>query len=676
MSLKNENAELRYAALEQKLATATFELESTRRELVIEASLEKVRARTMAMHKSEELPEISSLLFQQVKELGKTAVQNSIGIVNEKAGFIELSTTIHGSHLLHTLHVPIDDPYLMAKAVIAWKAKQKSITVVFEGQELKNYNDVRNSFLKTKINFPEDQWIVHVSFFSKGWLSFSSNKKAPSEIIAVLKRFATVFDQTYTRFLDLQKAEAQTREAQIEACLERVRSSTMAMEKSNELAGTAMILFKQLIDLGIPSNQFFIGIVNDDSDDIEFWVTVGDGSKISDKFIGNINHNPSVNKMYKGWKANKRSIIIDIPEKELPAYFNYSGNEFKVSVEQVLLQKKSTLLLTYFSQGFIGISSELQPDETTNLMARFAGVFNLAYTRFKDLKIAEAHAIQAAGDLVKLHIEKRRAEDALIELQVTQRQLIQSEKMASLGELTAGIAHEIQNPLNFVNNFSDVNREMIDELEEELRLGNLQEALTIASDLKQNEEKINHHGKRADAIVKGMLQHSRINTGEKQATDINLLADEFFKLSYHGLRAKDKNFNAEMETNFDEGLLKINVIQQDIGRVMLNLFNNAFYAVNEKRKTGGNSYNPTVSVSTSSGENKIIIIVKDNGIGIPDTIKHKIMQPFFTTKPTGEGTGLGLSLTYDMVVKGHGGSIQVNSVVDKGSEFVITLPLN
>jgi two-component system NtrC family sensor kinase len=263
---------------------------------------------------------------------------------------------------------------------------------------------------------------------------------------------------------------------------------------------------------------------------------------------------------------------------------------------------------------------------------------------------------------------------ALKALKTTQTQLIQSEKMASLGELTAGIAHEIQNPLNFVNNFSDVNREMIDELKEELNKGDIEEAIAIANDIRQNEEKINHHGKRADAIVKGMLEHSRVGAGEKQSTDINALADEFLKLSYHGFRAKDKSFNAEIITHFDAHLPKPIVAQQDISRVLLNLFNNAFYAVNEKKKTVGADYKPEVTVSTSATGKEIEIKVKDNGNGIPDAVKDKIMQPFFTTKPTGEGTGLGLSLSYDIVVKGHGGTITVNTKEGEFTEFTILLP--
>jgi signal transduction histidine kinase len=264
----------------------------------------------------------------------------------------------------------------------------------------------------------------------------------------------------------------------------------------------------------------------------------------------------------------------------------------------------------------------------------------------------------------------------LADLKSTQTQLIQSEKMASLGELTAGIAHEIQNPLNFVNNFSEVNKELIEELELEIAKGDLQEAKAIALDIKENEIKIHHHGKRADFIVKGMLEHSRTNTGEKQLTDLNVLCDEFLKLSYHGLRAKDKSFNAELVTHFDPDLPKINVSQQDIGRVMLNLFNNAFYAVNQKQKKAGGTYRPEVSVTTSSENGKVIIKVKDNGVGISDALKDKIMQPFFTTKPTGEGTGLGLSLSYDIVVKGHGGTITVDTKENEFTEFTVILPIS
>jgi signal transduction histidine kinase len=268
--------------------------------------------------------------------------------------------------------------------------------------------------------------------------------------------------------------------------------------------------------------------------------------------------------------------------------------------------------------------------------------------------------------------QAKEIEKAYTDLKSAQAQLIQSEKMASLGELTAGIAHEIQNPLNFVNNFAEVSNELIDEMNEELEKGDLEEVKAISLDIKQNLEKINHHGKRADTIVKGMLEHSRTNSKEKTLTDLNALADEFLKLSYHGLRAKDKSFNSDYELDLDTNLQKTAVVAPDIGRVLLNLINNAFYAVNERAKTE-EGFKPLVSVSTKQVGNKVEIKVADNGNGIPETIKDKIFQPFFTTKPTGSGTGLGLSLSYD-IIKAHGGELLLKTKEGEGSIFVISLP--
>jgi two-component system, NtrC family, sensor kinase len=276
-----------------------------------------------------------------------------------------------------------------------------------------------------------------------------------------------------------------------------------------------------------------------------------------------------------------------------------------------------------------------------------------------------------------LLLQKKEIEQTLLQLKSAQAQLVQSEKMASLGELTAGIAHEIQNPLNFVNNFSEVSTELLTEMNEEIEKGNYNDVKAIAKDVIDNQEKINHHGKRADAIVKGMLQHSRSSTGIKEPTDINALTDEYFRLAYHGLRAKDKNFNVAIKTDFDKSIGNINIIPQDIGRVLLNLINNAFYAVTEKNastSSAGQQYEPTVSVSTKKINGKVEIKVKDNGNGIPQKILDKIFQPFFTTKPTGQGTGLGLSLSYD-IIKAHGGEIRVETNENEGAEFFIKLPL-
>src|SRR5436190_3006779 len=275
---------------------------------------------------------------------------------------------------------------------------------------------------------------------------------------------------------------------------------------------------------------------------------------------------------------------------------------------------------------------------------------------------------------VLLESQKEKIQNTLSELKATQSQLIQSEKMASLGELTAGIAHEIQNPLNFVNNFSEVNKELLNEMNEEIGKGNYDEVKLIAKDVIDNQEKITHHGKRADAIVKGMLQHSRSSSGIKEPTDINTLADEYLRLAYHGLRAKDKSFNAITKTDFDQTIGNLNIIPQDIGRVILNLITNAFYVVTEKKKQMGHGYEPTVSVSTRKVNGKVEIKIADNGNGIPQKVLDKVFQPFFTTKPTGQGTGLGLSLSYD-IVKAHGGEIKVETKEGEGSEFIISIPV-
>jgi signal transduction histidine kinase len=311
---------------------------------------------------------------------------------------------------------------------------------------------------------------------------------------------------------------------------------------------------------------------------------------------------------------------------------------------------------------YVGNITNLNGDEI-DLTQSVADAFSTAYARYADFN--------------KLEAAKQQVEKTLVELKQAQQQLVQSEKMASLGELTAGIAHEIQNPLNFVNNFSEVSSELIDELNAERkkpdneRNENLE--YELLHDLKQNLQKINHHGMRADGIVKGMLQHSRSSSGQKEMTDINVLTDEYVRLAYHGFRAKEKSFNAKFETNYSNEIGKINIVPQDIGRALLNLINNAFFAVNEKQKTADAAYEPTITINTIKSENQILIFVGDNGNGIPKNIVDKIFQPFFTTKPTGSGTGLGLSLSYD-IIKAHGGEIKVHTIEGKNTTFTILLP--
>ena len=353
------------------------------------------------------------------------------------------------------------------------------------------------------------------------------------------------------------------------------------------------------------------------------------------------------------------SLFSDFAQIVSTGFYKNYGNYFS-----------SAITLTYIWMGAIVFSQNRQRKaaEKERIKRQQEDELNKAIA----IRKVELEGL-VAERTIELTNQKEELEHTLNELRATQSQLIQSEKMASLGELTAGIAHEIQNPLNFVNNFSEVNKELIVEMKIEIEKGNFEEVKALVVDIASNEEKINHHGKRADSIVKSMLQHSRSSAGVKEPTDINALVDEFLRLSYHGLRAKDKSFNTTLKTDFDKSIEKINIIPQDIGRVILNLLTNAFYAVTEKKKLNIEGYEPVVTITTKQNAGNVEIRVGDNGNGMPQKVLDKIFQPFFTTKPTGQGTGLGLSLSYDIVTKGHGGELTVKTKEGQGTEFIIVL---
>jgi len=357
------------------------------------------------------------------------------------------------------------------------------------------------------------------------------------------------------------------------------------------------------------------------------------------------------------------SFIVTIIESVAPEFYNSKDEYFQIAIFFAILWVITMWLITKKQRKALE-----QEREQTLRMQREQMITE---------KVKAELELEVADRTAALTLQKEELEKTLSELKATQSQLIQSEKMASLGELTAGIAHEIQNPLNFINNFSELNAELVEEIKTAMQKGDLEEVNHLVNDLANNEHKINHHGKRADAIVKGMLLHSRSSGGIKESVNINELADEYLRLSYHGLRAKDKSFNATIKTDFDTGINTVSIVPEDIGRVLLNLINNAFYAVTEKKKLQPANYEPTVQVSSKKVGNNIELAVKDNGNGIPDNLVDKIFQPFFTTKPAGQGTGLGLSLSYD-IVKAHGGKLLVESKssdqADSGTTFTIVFP--
>ncbi|TAL42719.1 MAG: hypothetical protein EPN92_11250 [Chitinophagaceae bacterium] len=433
------------------------------------------------------------------------------------------------------------------------------------------------------------------------------------------------------------------------------------MRNISDLDRITPLIWNELTILGITFIRCGVFIMDDSQKLIHTFLSTPDGKAIA-AFHLPYDMPGNIGEVLNQWR--KKKIYID----------HWNETDF-LSISEILVNQgavatKEQYLITLpkggfylhflpFLQGMLYAGNTTQlGEEEINLLQSVADAFSTAYARYEDFN--------------KLEAAKQQVDKTLVDLRQAQQQLVQSEKMASLGELTAGIAHEIQNPLNFVNNFSEVSNELLDEMNAEIEKGDMEEAKAIADDIKQNLEKINHHGRRADAIVKSMLQHSRSSSGKKEPTDINALADEYLRLSYHGLRAKDKSFNAKFEMDLDKSIDKVNIISQDVGRVILNLINNAFYAVTEKKKQVGDGYDPTVTVTTKNLGDKVELRVIDNGNGIPQKVLDKIFQPFFTTKPTGQGTGLGLSLSYD-IVKAHGGELKVETKEGEGSEFIITL---
>ncbi|MEP7251955.1 MAG: ATP-binding protein [Ginsengibacter sp.] len=853
----------RFARVFEQAYTRFLDLqkaEAQAREAQIQLALERVRARTMAMHSSEELAETAKVFFEQFDLLGKIPDRMSIGIINEESKKVELWVTDQsGNQVNHEYFFSLDERTSIAKIYKAWKESKETIVIDLIGENLQDWLQ----FVKEEAKLPIDETkikgrrVQQAAFFRQGFLLFTTHEPVADEIIQLLARFARVFEQTYTRFLDLQRAEAQAREAQIEGALERVRAKTMAMYSSEDVSAATATMFDELEKLNLQNLRG--GILNiSENETMEVWSvnTLDDGKIVRAIGLFDMTIHPWWRQLYKGWKSKDELLYYFLAGNEKEDYLRILNARPDYLPNGIQGLADCHIQTYYFNEGGIWtFSIQQHSEENKQVMKRFASVFSLTFRRYKDLKHAEAQAKEAVKassldrvrgeiasmrnaedlnritpliwhelttlgvpfircgvfiidegtamshvylssphgqslgvlnlpfgsnelttnavdhwrkgmvyhqhwnkeefitwtkslmaqgqiqnqetfqgaasppekldlhfipfmqgllyvgstnplthdeiDLVKALAEafsiayaryedfkrlekaKESIELTLTELKSAQAQLIQSEKMASLGELTAGIAHEIQNPLNFVNNFSEVNKELLAELNEEIEKKNYGEVRAITRDIIANEEKINHHGKRADEIVKGMLQHSRASTGQKEPTNINALADEYLRLSYHGMRAKDKSFNATFNTDFGDAVDKINIIPQDIGRVLLNLYNNAFYAVNEKKNastsSAGQPYEPKVTVSTKavkppSGGLKVLLTVTDNGNGIPQSIIEKIFQPFFTSKPTGQGTGLGLSLSYD-IIKAHGGEIIVETKEGEGTGFIIQIPV-
>jgi signal transduction histidine kinase len=667
------------ASLKKQLADQSIELERKNRELEIEAALDNVRLRAGAMRSSSELGDASAVLFQQLNELGINAIRTAVGIFDDPNDAMELWLTSYADsgemiRILYYFNLHIHPVF--ENTIAARKANKPYGLTILSGNEVRAYYQTMSTYLSVPRQqvFNETEFFYSF-FFSGGTINVVTYQSLNEEQCKTMIRVAQVFGLIYARFRDLQKAEASAKEALIESALERVRARALAMQHPEELKDVIQVFRNEMS--GVSEDELEVSnifIYDEITDKVECWFAIKNSDTaekgiITGEFEVDLHETWLGHEMLHFYHSDDKEISIVMTRDHHKEWLNYCKTKCtSFSGYYGDEPPEISYHLYKFSNGAISYSSaSVISEESWDLLKRVASVFSLAYSRFKDLT-------QARIDLQNLKEEKSRAENALAELKSTQAQLIQSEKMASLGELTAGIAHEIQNPLNFVNNFSEVNKELLEELNAEIDKGNFDEVKTLAADVIDNQEKINYHGKRADAIVKGMLQHSRPSTSQLESTDINGLTDEYLRLAYHGLRAKDKTFNATLQTDFDEGIGLINIIAQDIGRVLLNLYNNAFYAVIEKKKQQAGGYEPTISVSTKSLDQKIEIRVKDNGLGIPQNVRDKIFQPFFTTKPTGQGTGLGLSISYDIVTKKHLGTIEVNTQDGEFTELIIVLP--
>ncbi len=646
------------------------------REAQIEAALEKVRSRSLAMHKSGELQEVVNTVFDRLMELEIKIDASSISIYDSEDPngywlWIQNADRTYSTRIYTPYYeqnnfgrdilAPLKNKKDLITGTYPKKEKDEWFNYMFAHSDFKHIPDSRKKFIlsagsiSVSLAGTKNSGIMLIRYSDK---SFSEKENE------ILKRFVKVFEQAYVRFLDLQKAETQALEAIKRSSVDRVRAEIASMRTTNDLERITPLIWNELTVLGIPFIRCGVFIMDEEEQKVQTFLYT-EGKTIA-SFTSTFSNSKIITEALPYWRKKE----IYKTHWDEAAFLEQAKSLVEQGAittgEKYLTEHRPTDLYLHFLpflQGmlYVGDAASLS-EEHLELVQALADAFSTAYARYEDFN--------------KLEAAKKQVDSTLNELQATQKQLIQSEKMASLGELTAGIAHEIQNPLNFVNNFSEVNSELIEEMKEEIEKGNLEEVKAIANDISENEQKINHHGKRADAIVKGMLQHSRSSTNVKEPTDINKLADEYLRLAYHGLRAKDKSFNATMKTDYDETIGSINIIPQDIGRVLLNLYTNAFYAVNEKLEAESSKLNaeymPTVTVSTKKSGNQVFISVSDNGGGIPQKIIDKIFQPFFTTKPTGQGTGLGLSLSYD-IIKAHGGEIKVETNEGEGTAFFIQL---
>ncbi len=676
LSEEEETILTRFANTFEQTYTRFLDLqkaEAQAREAQIEAALERVRARAMAMQKSEELSECSELLYQEFLKFEIEPYACGYIIAHEANKEWQCwNTSPHEPIFREYWTLPLKGDWVLQNRYDSWKRKEKLHREVLEGKA----NIEHHKYIAKYAPLTEEQFltslpeklIIYTANFSEGHLLLITTKELNADLKQVFIRFAEVFELTYTRFLDLQKAEAQAREAQIEAALERVRARAVGMRSSEELSEAAETLYAEFFKLGV--EPYSCGyLINDEANgQWEVWLTNPHENSFKQFWTVPYEADHHLKARYESWEREDKFHCAVLEGQEKRAHHIAISHYAPWKAELIdSLPPRLVFNSAHFTYGhLLVISAERLPDEIEQALVRFANVFDLAYRRFLDLQKTEEQQ-------KRIRVERDRLEKALEELRSTQAQLIQQEKLASLGQLTAGIAHEIKNPLNFVNNFSEVSQELLEDMREEIEKGDWEEVKDIARNLEEVLEKIHQHGSRADGIVKSMLLHSRGGSGQMEPTDLNALVREYVNLAFHGMRAGKEPINVSIDLQLDEKVGKVPLIAEDFSRVLLNLCNNAFDAMRDKlRADPGNGYQPRLEVATGKEKGLIILEISDNGPGIPEEFRDKILQPFFTTKKGKEGTGLGLSISND-IVKAHGGKMKVSSVEGTGTQFAISL---
>ncbi|WP_228850920.1 nuclear transport factor 2 family protein [Aegicerativicinus sediminis] len=670
----------RFAAVFEQTYTRFLDLkraEEQAREAQIEAALERVRAKTMAMHSSDGLLDVIQIIFEQLVHLNIPLNNVSFGTnIQDK----ELKFWIAAKGMPKPIFFEV--PYINNPAPDRVREAQKKgldffadkltpeenriwLEHVFKHSDFQSVSKANKEYSLKSPGYARSTFILNsINLYVGNYY----NQPYTNEENSIIRRFAKVFEQAYTRFIDLQKAEKQAKEAIKQAALDRIRGEIASMRTQKDLQQIIPIIWRELTTLGVPFFRCGVFIINGDNNEVEVYLSNPKGESLA-AWTSKSEQIELFNEMVNSWRKNQ----IYKTEWTKNDFLNFTQTlmdqglieEPKKYMDKHEAPEHLALQLIPFKQGMLYIgSAEKVNDEQLALIEAIAHAFSIAYARYEDF--------------IKLEDAKKKVDQTLDNLKAAQEQLIQSEKLASLGQLTAGIAHEIKNPLNFVNNFSEVSQELIDEVFEEiesLKDPEVKKDITeILKDVKDNLKKIHIHGTRADGIVKSMLQHSRSSEGKMEMHHFNNLVTEYVNLAYHGMRASKSPISVDIKLDLDDKVKELKVISEDLSRVIINVCNNGFDAMKEKLFLNSNSeFKPLLKIRTRDTQETVVLEIEDNGLGIPESIKDKILQPFFTTKKGTAGTGLGLSISHD-IIKAHGGELRIDSETNKGTTFCILLP--